>query len=103
MEYASMHHPNMVRDVVAGLQEVLQQEQVPTGNPTVIEEPVDHVANTVQNIQKQLDTQLKKMKAMMKAMVMKYAAGTKNSHQYYGGREYHRGNANYRSQGGRSA
>ena len=29
---SGMHHTNMVRDVVAGLQEVLQQEQVLTEN-----------------------------------------------------------------------
>ena len=30
MEGAGMHHVNMVHDVVAGLQEALQQEQSPT-------------------------------------------------------------------------
>ena len=52
VEDADMHHANMVRDVVAGLQEVLQQEQVSTENLTVIEAPIDHVANVVQNTQK---------------------------------------------------
>ena len=36
MEDASMHHAKMVRDLVAVLQEVLQQEQVLTENTTVI-------------------------------------------------------------------
>ena len=49
MEDYGMHHANMVRDVVAGLQEILQQEQVLTGNPTVVEAPIYHVANAVQN------------------------------------------------------
>ena len=43
-----MNHSNMVNDVVAGLQEVLQQEQVPTDNPEIIPETVNHVANGVQ-------------------------------------------------------
>ena len=42
-----MHHTNMVRDVVAGLQEVLQQEQVPTDNTEIIEAPVNHMANVM--------------------------------------------------------
>ena len=37
IEDVDMHHANMVHDVVAGLQEVLHQEQVPTENPKVIE------------------------------------------------------------------
>ena len=44
-----MQHSNMVNDVVAGLQESLQQEQVQTDTPTVVQAPVYHVANTVQN------------------------------------------------------
>ena len=52
----------MVRDVVAGLQEVLQQEQFLTENTTVIEETADHVANAVQNTHQQLATQIQKCK-----------------------------------------
>ena len=37
VEDVDMNHENMVHDVVAGLQEVLHQEQVPTENPKVIE------------------------------------------------------------------
>ena len=96
-----MHHANMVRNLVAGLQEVLQQEQVPMDNPAVIEEPVDHVANAVQNTQQQLATQLQKMQAIMQAMHMQYAAGPQNAHQYYEGCGYHCGHENYRGQGGR--
>ena len=47
VEDSGMHQTNMVCDVVTGLQEVLHQEQVPTENPTVIEAPVNHVANVV--------------------------------------------------------
>ena len=39
----------MLHNLVAGLQEVLQQEQVLKENTTVIEATVNHVANAVQN------------------------------------------------------
>ena len=55
-----MHHTNMVSNVTARFQEVLQQEKVPIENLKFIEEPVDYVANTVQNTQQQLATQLQK-------------------------------------------
>ena len=45
VEYASMHQANMVWDVVAWLHESLQQEQVRTETPAVVQAPVDHVAN----------------------------------------------------------
>ena len=89
----------MVRGVVAGLQEDLKQEQVQTETPMVLQAPVDHVANAVQNIQKQLDTQLQKTQAMIQEMQMQYAAGPQNAHQDYGGRRYHGGHANYCGQG----
>ena len=57
VEDAEMHHANMVRNLVAGLQEFLQQEQVLTENTTVIEAPVDHMDKAVQNTQQQLATQ----------------------------------------------
>ena len=47
VEDAGMHHANMVRDAVAGTQEVLQQDQAPTDNPKIISEPVDHVENVM--------------------------------------------------------
>ena len=47
VDYAGMHHANIVRDVVTGLQSDLHQEQVLTDNTAVIEEPVDHVANAL--------------------------------------------------------
>ena len=98
-----MYHLNIVRDVITGLQEVLQQEKSPMENLAVIEEPANHVANAVQNIQKQLDTQLQKTQAMIQEMQMQYAAGPQNAHQDYGGRRYHGGHANYCGQGGRGA
>ena len=52
-----MHHSNMVHDVVAGLQEDFQQDQAHTETQTVVQAPVDHVANAVQNTQQQLPTQ----------------------------------------------
>ena len=60
-----MHHANMVRDVVEGFQEVLQQEQVLTENTTSIKAPADHVVNDVQNTQQHLATMLQQMQAMM--------------------------------------
>ena len=70
-----MHHENMVCNVVAGLQEVPQQEQVLTENTAVIEAWVDHVANAVQNTQQQLATQIQQMKVMMQAIQLQYVAG----------------------------
>ena len=67
----------------------------------VIEAPVNHVANAVQNNQQQLATQLHKMQAMIQTMQMQYAAGPQKAHQDYGGHRYHGGHANYRGQGGR--
>ena len=68
VEDTGMHHTRMVCNFVTGLQEALQQDQVQTETPTVVQAPVDHVANAVQNIQKQLATQLHQMQAMMTAM-----------------------------------
>ena len=91
-----MHHTLMVRNVFAGLKRASQQEQSPTETPTVVQAPVDHVENMVQNNQQQLVTQLHKMQAMMQAMQMQYYPaphGTRQDfggHQYYGGRGYHR-------------
>ena len=52
VEDASMHHANMMRDIIAGIEEDLQQEQSQTDTPTVVPALVDHVANTAQNTQK---------------------------------------------------
>ena len=81
-----MHHTNMGRYVVAGLKEVLQQEQVATENTMVIKAPVDNVSNEFQNTQQQLVIQLQQIQAIVQAIQMQYAAGTQNAHQYYGGR-----------------
>ena len=51
VEYTGMHHANMVSYVVAGLQEALQQYQFQTETLTVVQAPVDDVANAVQNTQ----------------------------------------------------
>ena len=103
MEDAGMHHANMVRDVVAGLQEVLQQNQVLTENMTAIEAPVNHVASAMQNTQQKFATQLQKIQEMMQTMQLQYAAGPQNAHQEYGGCGLHVGNENYCGQGGRGA
>ena len=74
VEDAGMHHTNMVRDVVAGIHEALQQEKFHTETLVVVQAHVDNVSNAVQNTQKQLATQLQKMQAMIQAIHMKYAA-----------------------------
>ena len=53
-----MHHASIMSDIVTELQEVLQQEKAMKENPTIIPEPVNHVANVVQIKQQQLATQL---------------------------------------------
>ena len=53
-----MNHSKMVHDIVPGLQKPLQQYQFHTETPMVVQAPVDHVANAVQNTQQQLATQL---------------------------------------------
>ena len=60
----------MVHDVVAGLQEALQQDQSQTETPAVVQAPVDHVSNEVQKNQQQFAAQLKKMQAMIQSMQM---------------------------------
>ena len=104
-----MYHANIVRDFVAGLQESLQQYQVHTETPTVMQAPVDHVANAVQNTLKQLSTQLQQMQAMMQAMQMQYATAPRGTFQDYGGRQYyvgrgyHGNQSSYLGRGGRGA
>ena len=65
VEDAGMNHANMVRDVVSGIQEALQQYQAETETPEVVLAPVDHVANAVQNTQKQLATHLQQIQSMI--------------------------------------
>ena len=91
VEDAGMHHVNMVHDVVTGLYGALHQYQVKTKTPTVVQAPVDHVANVVQNTQQKLSTQLQKMQVMMQAMQMQYDASQHVAHQDYGGRQYYGG------------
>ena len=54
VEDAGMNHAKMVCDVVAGLQEDLQQNKTQTETPASVKAPVDYVANAVPNTQKQL-------------------------------------------------
>ena len=62
IEDSGMHHTKIVRNVVSGLLEILQQDQALTENPKIISEPVYHVANAVQITQQQLVTQLSRCK-----------------------------------------
>ena len=54
VEDLGIPHVNMVRDVVAGLQEALQLEQTQTETLTSVQAPVDHADNVVQSTQQQL-------------------------------------------------
>ena len=109
VEDAGMHHSNMVRDVVVGLQEALQQYQDQTDTLTIVQGPVDHIFNAMQNTQQQLDTHLHKMQLMMQTMQMHYNAvphGTRQDYgglQDYGGRGYHGNQLSYRGRGERGA
>ena len=87
VEDAGMHNANMVRNVVSGLHDYLQQEQSQTETPAVVPEPVVNVANIVQNTQQQLNTQMQKMQAMMQAMKMQYSAAPQGARKEYGGRK----------------
>ena len=51
---AQMHHANTVRNVVAGLHEVLHQEQALIDYPTTVLEPHEHAAIVVQSNKQQL-------------------------------------------------
>ena len=65
VENAGINHANKVHDVVTGIQEALQQYQAETETPAVVLAPVDHVANAVQNTQKQLATHLQQIQSMI--------------------------------------
>ena len=95
-----MRHANIVRNVITEPKEVLQQEQVLTENPTIIPEPINHVANEVQIIQQQLATDLHHMQSTMQAIHMQYSEAPEHTHQDYGGREYHSRHTNHHGQGG---
>ena len=103
------NHANMVRDVIAGIQKALQKYQAHTETPTVVQAPVDHVSNTVQNTQQQLATQIQKIQSMMQDMQMqitKVPHGTRRNYGVrldYGGCGYHGNQSSYRGRGGRSA
>ena len=90
----------MVREVVAGLQELLQQEQAPTETPETISEQNKHVANAVQITQQKLAIQLQQMKTMMQAMQLQYDAAPHPTHQDYRGRRYYGGKNSYQGRGG---
>ena len=69
-----IYHTNMVHDVVAGLQEVLHQEQTLNETPTVILEPNKHVKNAVQNTQHKLTAKLHQIHTMMHTLQLRYDA-----------------------------
>ena len=86
-----MHHTGMVREVVAGLQELLQQEKSPTETPNNISEPNKHVANALQSTQQLMEAQLHQMQTTMQAIQLQYAAALHMIHQDYVGRGYYGG------------
>ena len=81
----------MVCDVVAGIQEFLQQEQAPTKTPGTISEPNEHVENAVKITQHQVAAQLQNMQKMMQDIQLQYSAAPQLTHQDYGGRGYYEG------------
>ena len=91
-----MHHSNMVRNVVSGLQEVLQKEKTPTETAPVISEPNYHVANAVQNTQQQLAAQLQHIYTMIQDMQLQYATAQQPTHQDYVVCGYYGGQNNFR-------
>ena len=86
---AGMDHTNMVRGVVAGLKEALQQYHTHMETLTSVQAPVDHVTNVVQRTHQQLATQQHKMKSMMQTMQMHYNAVPNGTRQDYGVKGYH--------------
>ena len=71
-----MHNVNILRSVLAGLKEVLQQEKSPIKTPETISEPNEHLENAVQSTQQKLAAQLQQIQIMMQAMQLQYAAAT---------------------------
>ena len=99
----------MVHYAVAGLQEAFQQVQYYTETSAVVQAPVDHVANAVQNTQQHLATQMQQMQAMMQDIQIQYATAPPGTRQDYGGLQdygrqgYHGNQSSYRGWGGRGA
>ena len=86
----------MVRDVVAGIQEALQQEHTQMETPASMQAPVYHVANAVKSTQQQLATQLQQMQSMMQNMHLHYNAVPHGTHQDYVVRGYQGNQSSYR-------
>ena len=97
-----IHHANIFCDVVAGLKEVLQQEQALTETPLVFSEPSEHVVNAVQNTQHQLAAQHQQIQSTMKNMQIQHAATLHPFHQEYEGCGYYRDHKSFRGRGGHS-
>ena len=94
-----MYHTNTVSDVVAGLQEVFQQEQPLIKTPVTVLEPQEHVANAVHDTQHHLAAQLQQMHTMIQAVQLQYSDVPQPTYQDYGGRGNYVGHNNYRGQG----
>ena len=85
----------MVCEVVAGIQEALQQDKVQTKTPTSMQALVDHVANAVQSTQQQLSTQMQQIQSMMQKMHMHYNSVPHSTRHDYGGRGYNGNKSSY--------
>ena len=94
-----IHHVNMVRNAISGMQEFLQQYQYPTNTLPVISEPNEHIHNAVQNTQHQLAAQLHQMQTMVQDMQLKYDAAPHPNHQYYVSRGYYGGQKHFCGRG----
>ena len=92
-----MHNINIVRDVVEGIQELLQQNKYPIETSVTAFEPHKHVANAVQSNQQKLASQLQQMQIMMQAMQLQYATLPQPTYQDYGGRENYVGKKSLRT------
>ena len=96
-----IHHANMVRDAVAGIHEILQQEPVPVEASGVIQYPqVAHVENCVQYNQHYIADQLQHIQAMVQAVQLHYVV-SQPTYQAYGVQGHNGGNNGFRGRRGR--
>ena len=95
-----MNHAAMVRNVVAGLQELLQQDKSLIETTATASITHEHVANMVQSSRQQLAAQLQHMRTMIQVMKLQYDVLPQPTQQYYGSHENYGGNNNYRGRGG---
>ena len=91
-----MNHAAMVRNVVAGLQELLQQDKSLIETTATASITHEHVANMVQSSRQQLAAQLQHIYTMIQDMQLQYATAQQPTHQDYVVRGYYGGQNNFR-------